>query len=114
MLALSAAQGLLSAAIAMSTLTLGTSTIFGLANTIVQERAPDYIRGRVSPSRNEFLRVLPSRASSRPPWQIASACAKRSPARRCATARAPPSSLPANVRRKTVEIDRAAAANDAA
>jgi MFS family permease len=32
----------------MIILTLGTSTLFGLANTIIQERAPDAIRGRVS------------------------------------------------------------------
>ncbi len=48
LLGLSAAQALWQAVIAMIGLTLGTSTIFGLANTIIQERAPDAIRGRVS------------------------------------------------------------------
>jgi MFS family permease len=33
---------------AMAMLSGGVSTMFGLANTIVQERAPDYLRGRVS------------------------------------------------------------------
>ncbi|MDB6124236.1 MAG: Major facilitator superfamily 1 [Pedosphaera sp.] len=36
------------AAISMVLLSIGASTCIGLANTIVQERAPDYIRGRVS------------------------------------------------------------------
>jgi MFS family permease len=41
-------------------LTLGTSTMFGLANTIVQERAPDAIRGRVSAIMGlSFFGVLP-------------------------------------------------------
>lgn len=48
MLGLAAAQHLWQAIIAMIALTLGTSTVFGLANTIIQERAPDAIRGRVS------------------------------------------------------------------
>jgi len=48
MLGLSVAQNLPEAVVAMVLLTIGTSTIFGLANTIVQERAPDAIRGRVS------------------------------------------------------------------
>jgi len=48
MLGLAAAQHLWQAILAMSTLTLGTSTLFGLANTVIQERAPDAIRGRVS------------------------------------------------------------------
>ena len=36
------------AALCMACLSVGLSTNFGLANTIVQERAPDYLRGRVS------------------------------------------------------------------
>ncbi len=32
----------------MSLTSLGLSMNFGLANTVVQERAPDYLRGRVS------------------------------------------------------------------
>ena len=60
MLGLSAAQSLPVAITAMICLTLGTSTVFGLANTIVQERAPDYIRGRVSAiSGLSFFGVLP-------------------------------------------------------
>ncbi len=44
----------------MITLTLGTSTLFGLANTVVQERAPDHIRGRVSALAGlSFFGVLP-------------------------------------------------------
>lgn len=45
---LAAAQTLVHAIAAMIGLTLGTSTLFGLANTIVQERAPHALRGRVS------------------------------------------------------------------
>ncbi len=48
MCGLAAAQTLAHAIVAMIALTLGTSTLFGLANTIVQERAPDPLRGRVS------------------------------------------------------------------
>jgi MFS family permease len=60
MTGLSLAQGLGTAAIAMITLTLGTSTMFGIANTIVQERAPDWIRGRVSALAGlSFFGVLP-------------------------------------------------------
>jgi MFS family permease len=41
-------------------LTLGTSTLFGLANTILQERAPDHLRGRVSAIAGmSFFGVLP-------------------------------------------------------
>lgn len=36
------------AAACMAFMSVGLSTNFGLANTIVQERAPDYLRGRVS------------------------------------------------------------------
>jgi MFS family permease len=58
--ALAAAQGVTWAIAAMITLTLGTSTLFGLANTIVQERAPDHLRGRVSAITGmSFFGVLP-------------------------------------------------------
>jgi MFS family permease len=54
------AHGLLLAIPAMIAMTLGTSTIFGMANTIVQERAPDHIRGRVSAIAGlSFFGVLP-------------------------------------------------------
>lgn len=57
---LAAARGLGLALPAMVALTIGTSTIWGLANTIVQERAPDAIRGRVSAiSGLSFFGVLP-------------------------------------------------------
>jgi len=58
--ALAAAGNLAIAMAAMIVLTLGSSTVFGLANTIVQERAPDYIRGRVSALAGmSFFGVLP-------------------------------------------------------
>jgi MFS family permease len=57
---LATAQSLAAAIASMIVLTLGSSTLFGLANTIVQERAPDYIRGRVSAITGmSFLGVLP-------------------------------------------------------
>ena len=60
MSALALAQTLMQAVTAMIVLTLGTSTIFGVANTIVQERAPDPIRGRVSAIVGlSFFGVLP-------------------------------------------------------
>lgn len=60
MAALSLAQNLSEAMAAMILLTAGTSTIFGLANTIVQERAPNAIRGRVSALAGlSFFGVLP-------------------------------------------------------
>jgi MFS family permease len=60
MLTLSRAQGFAMAVVAMVALTMGTSTVFGLANTIVQERAPDRIRGRVSAVVGlSFFGVLP-------------------------------------------------------
>jgi MFS family permease len=60
MAGLASARGLFTGIAAMIALTLGTSTIFGLANTIVQERAPDYIRGRVSAIAGmSFFGVLP-------------------------------------------------------
>lgn len=57
---LASAHNLAAGITAMITLTLGSSTLFGLANTIVQERAPDYIRGRVSAIAGmSFFGVLP-------------------------------------------------------
>jgi MFS family permease len=60
MLGLAAAHRIAEAMAAMIVLTLGTSTIFGLANTVLQERAPDPIRGRVSAIAGmSFFGVLP-------------------------------------------------------
>lgn len=60
MCGLAVARNFPTAIASMVVLTLGTSTIFGLANTIVQERAPDYIRGRVSAiSGMSFFSILP-------------------------------------------------------
>jgi MFS family permease len=60
MLGLANAHAFWHAVVSMSALTLGTSTMFGLANTIVQERAPDAIRGRVSAIMGlSFFGVLP-------------------------------------------------------
>jgi MFS family permease len=60
MSALAMAQGLTNAIVAMIALTLGTATMFGLANTIVQERAPHFLRGRVSAIFGlSFFGVLP-------------------------------------------------------
>jgi MFS family permease len=60
MAGLAVAQNLAEAIVAMALLTAGTSTIFGLANTIVQERAPNAIRGRVSAVAGmSFFGVMP-------------------------------------------------------
>jgi len=48
MVCLCLARSLAVALLGMVALTMGTSTLFGLAQTIVQERAPDPLRGRVS------------------------------------------------------------------
>ena len=48
MTGLSQARSLASAAVCLVFLSLGVSTLIGLANTIVQERAPNALRGRVS------------------------------------------------------------------
>ncbi len=41
-------------------LTLGLSTSFGIANIVIQERAPDYLRGRVSSVAGlSFFGILP-------------------------------------------------------
>ena len=47
-LALSRAHAFVFAAASLIVISFGLSLIFGLSNTIVQERAPDYLRGRVS------------------------------------------------------------------
>jgi MFS family permease len=60
MLGLAVARNLAEAVVAMVILTVGSSTLFGLANTIVQERAPNAIRGRVSALAGlSFFGVLP-------------------------------------------------------
>lgn len=60
MVGLGMAQGLASALVSIVILTIGSSTMFGLTNTIVQERAPDAIRGRVSAVISlSFFGVLP-------------------------------------------------------
>ncbi|MES2572082.1 MAG: MFS transporter, partial [Verrucomicrobiota bacterium] len=60
MMLLGMAQGLRSALPAIILMMIGASTLFGLANTIVQERAPDFIRGRVSAIAGmSFFGVLP-------------------------------------------------------
>jgi MFS family permease len=60
MFGLAIAQQFWQAIACMMILTLGTATMFGLANTIVQERAPDAIRGRVSAIMGlSFFGVLP-------------------------------------------------------
>jgi MFS family permease len=46
--ALSQSRNIYEAVPSMIILTVGTATLFGVANTIVQERAPDTLRGRVS------------------------------------------------------------------
>ncbi len=57
---LAVAQNLAEAVACMILLTVGTSTMFGLANTIVQERAPNALRGRVSALAGlSFFGVLP-------------------------------------------------------
>jgi MFS family permease len=45
---ISQSQNVWQASGSIAFLTLGTSVLIGLANTTVQERAPDYLRGRVS------------------------------------------------------------------
>jgi MFS family permease len=60
MLGFSQARNFFEAIVAIVLLTSGTSTLFGLANTIVQERAPDALRGRVSALTGmSFFGVLP-------------------------------------------------------
>ena len=60
MAVLSQARSLSVALPAIALMTLGNSTLFGLANTLVQERAPDPVRGRVSALAGlSFFGVLP-------------------------------------------------------
>jgi MFS family permease len=60
MATLSQARSLSLAVPAIALMTLGNSTLFGLANTLVQERAPDPVRGRVSALAGlSFFGVLP-------------------------------------------------------
>ena len=60
MLGLSAANGFWFAAAAICLLTFGLNFIFGIANQVVQERAPDEIRGRVSSvAAMSFVAVIP-------------------------------------------------------
>ncbi len=60
MLAFSQSRNLYEAMISIVLMTGCTSTLFGLANTIVQERAPDALRGRVSALTGmSFFGVLP-------------------------------------------------------
>jgi MFS family permease len=60
MLGFSQSRNLYQAMASIIFMTGGTSTLFGLANTIVQERAPDALRGRVSALTGmSFFGVLP-------------------------------------------------------
>jgi len=60
MLALAAATNFPTAAVAFSLLTLGLNFLFGIGNQIVQERAPDALRGRVSAVASmSFVAVIP-------------------------------------------------------
>lgn len=60
MAGLSSAHGFWVAAISVSLLTFGLNFIFGIANQVVQERAPDEIRGRVSSvAAMSFVAIIP-------------------------------------------------------
>lgn len=60
MLGLAGAQGFWGAAVSITGLTLGLNLLFGVGNQLVQERAPDSIRGRVlSVSSMSFIAVIP-------------------------------------------------------
>lgn len=60
LLGLAWAPGFAAAAVSVVLLTLGLSTAFGMANIVIQERAPDYIRGRVSAVAGlSFFGILP-------------------------------------------------------
>ncbi len=57
---LAAATGLTFASCAMVCMTLGLSTNFGLANIVIQERAPEHMRGRISSvAAMSFFGLLP-------------------------------------------------------
>jgi MFS family permease len=60
LLGMSAATTLVTACISIIFLTLGLSTAFGLSNIVIQERAPDAIRGRISAVAGlAFFGILP-------------------------------------------------------
>jgi MFS family permease len=60
MLLLAVAPGFAAAAIGILVLTLGLNFLYGIANQIVQERAPDALRGRVSAVASfSFVAVIP-------------------------------------------------------
>jgi MFS family permease len=60
MLALAMAEHFAVAAIAYGALTLGLNFIFGIGNQLVQERAPDVLRGRISAVASlSFVAVIP-------------------------------------------------------
>jgi MFS family permease len=60
MLGLAAARFYWMAAICVCSLTFGLNFIFGIANIVVQERAPDEIRGRVSSvAAMSFVAIIP-------------------------------------------------------
>jgi MFS family permease len=60
MLLLSVAPGFAAAAAGIFVLTLGLNFLYGIANQIVQERAPDALRGRVSAVASfSFVAVIP-------------------------------------------------------
>jgi hypothetical protein len=60
MLILAVAEHFALAALAYGILTLGLNFIFGIGNQLVQERAPDVLRGRVSAVASlSFVAVVP-------------------------------------------------------
>jgi MFS family permease len=60
MLGLAAARGFWGAAVSIAVLTMGLNFLFGIGNQLVQERAPDPIRGRVlSVAAMSFVAVIP-------------------------------------------------------
>ncbi len=60
MLGMAAAQGFWGAAVSLAMLTMGLNFLFGVGNQLVQERAPDPIRGRVlTVSSMSFVAVIP-------------------------------------------------------
>jgi len=57
---LAVAQGFALAALAFTLLTLGLNFLYGISNQLIQERAPDALRGRVSAVAGlSFVAVLP-------------------------------------------------------
>jgi hypothetical protein len=60
MLLLAAAPGFPLAAVGITLLTLGLNFLYGISNQVVQERAPDPLRGRISAvAALSFVAVLP-------------------------------------------------------